>query len=243
MSKVKVGIIGCGDITPAYVKGCRQFEILDVVACADVESDRARSLAREHDLQAVTVPVLLEDPNIGVIINLTVPAAHAADLLAAIAAGKHVHSEKPLATTARTEGQSWRQPAGAYALAAPRHLSRRRLTTCRQLLDEGRIGEPVSSNSIDECTAWILAPDPARFYQHGAGGVLRYGACLSDRRWWNLLGPARRVTSMANISLPPRRLVTGPAARWRAHRGQHTDTHINRLIELSRGHHHDHHQF
>ena len=166
MSKVKVGIIGCGNIAPGYVKGCRQFEILDVVACADVERDRARALAREHDLQAVTVPALLADPNISIIINLTVPAAHAEVSLAAIAAGKHVHSEKPLATTRaeRTANPGGSPRAGRTRWLRPRHLSRRRLADLPPAAGRGAYWRARRGDGVhDGARRGVMAPQPGVF--------------------------------------------------------------------------------
>ena len=103
VAKVPVGIIGCGNISPAYIKGCRMFEILDLVAVADIDMSRAQNRAAEHDVPvACTVEELLANPDIEIVINLTTPKAHAAVNLAAIAAGKNVHCEKPLAVDAKT---------------------------------------------------------------------------------------------------------------------------------------------
>ena len=78
MEKVKVGIIGCGNISSAYMKGCRAWEILDVVACADINPSAAAAKAQEHNIpQALTVEALLNDPEIQIVINLTVPQVNA----------------------------------------------------------------------------------------------------------------------------------------------------------------------
>src|SRR5690606_336020 len=95
--KVKVGIIGCGNISPAYFNGCRAFDILDVVACADMDMERAAARAQEFGVRAMSVEELLADPEIEIVVNLTIPQAHAAVSLQAIEAGKNVHEEKPFA--------------------------------------------------------------------------------------------------------------------------------------------------
>ncbi|MCA9915392.1 MAG: Gfo/Idh/MocA family oxidoreductase, partial [Anaerolineae bacterium] len=76
---VKVGIIGCGNIFPQYIRGCRAFEILDVVACADADLSRAQARAEEFGggLRACSVDELLNDPEIEIVVNLTIPSAHA----------------------------------------------------------------------------------------------------------------------------------------------------------------------
>ena len=104
MDRVRVGVIGCGHISDHYFRGCGLFDILDMRACADMDMTRAHRLAEAHGVRALTVEQLLADPEIEVVVNLTPPAAHAEVALAVIAAGKHVHNEKPLAQT-RAQGQ------------------------------------------------------------------------------------------------------------------------------------------
>ncbi|MFN8419843.1 MAG: Gfo/Idh/MocA family oxidoreductase [Anaerolineae bacterium] len=97
---MKVGIIGVGNISPAYIKGCRMFDNLELVACADIDLDRAKSVAAENNIpHAFSVEEILAQPDIDILINLTIPKAHSAVSLRVIEAGKHVYSEKPLATT------------------------------------------------------------------------------------------------------------------------------------------------
>src|SRR5689334_11591564 len=99
-TKVKVGLIGTGMISKAYIRGSRAFDIVDIVACADIDLERARAVAAEYDIPRVySVAELLADPEIQLVINLTIPKVHAQVSLDVIAAGKHVYSEKPFATT------------------------------------------------------------------------------------------------------------------------------------------------
>src|SRR5688572_8599443 len=95
---VRVGVIGCGAISGAYLDYASRFPILDVVAVSDLDVARARAKAEEFGVpRACGVEELLRDPSIEIVLNLTIPAAHAVVSLAAIEAGKHVYSEKPLA--------------------------------------------------------------------------------------------------------------------------------------------------
>jgi predicted dehydrogenase len=96
LKRVGVGIIGCGNISPAYLKAAKTFPILDIVALADVNPDAAEARAQEFGLAARSVETVLADPAIEIVLNLTIPKAHVEVGLRAIAAGKHVHSEKPL---------------------------------------------------------------------------------------------------------------------------------------------------
>ena len=96
MKAVGVGVIGCGYISSAYLKAAKRFPILDIVALADAMPAAAAARAKEFGLRACSVEALLADPAIEIVLNLTVPTAHVEVGLKAIAAGKHVHSEKPL---------------------------------------------------------------------------------------------------------------------------------------------------
>ena len=96
-SKVRIGIIGCGNISQAYFNGAKLFEVLEVVACADLNPEAAKAKAAENGCVAQTVDELLANPDVDLVVNLTIPAVHAEVSLAALNAGKHVHCEKPLA--------------------------------------------------------------------------------------------------------------------------------------------------
>ena len=94
---VKVGLIGCGNISEIYLKNDARFDPYKIVACADLMPERAQQRADAFGLTAMTVEDLLADPAIDVVLNLTVPMAHAAVDEQAMATGKSVYSEKPLA--------------------------------------------------------------------------------------------------------------------------------------------------
>lgn len=209
----RVGIIGCGNISSAYINGCRAFEHLAVVAVADLAMEAARAKAAEHAIPSVyTVEELLADPAIDIVVNLTVPTAHAAVSLAAIAAGKHVYSEKPLAIT-REDGRAILDAAAARGVrvgCAPDTFLGGGLQTCRKLIDDGAIGEPVAA------TAFVLShgpegwhPNPGFFYKVGAGPLFDMGPYYVTTLV-HLLGPVRAVTAMARISFPER-TATSPA--------------------------------
>ena len=96
--KVKVGLIGCGNISPQYFKGTRSFQVLDLVACADLDVDLAKSRSSEFEvLKGCSVDDLLADPDIEIVINLTVPKVHALVNEQILESGKHAHTEKPFA--------------------------------------------------------------------------------------------------------------------------------------------------
>jgi predicted dehydrogenase len=96
MKPIDIGIIGCGNISHSYLKGAARSELVRVKAVADMRMEAAEVKAVEYGVQAVTVDQLLADPAIQIVINLTVPVAHAPVSLQIIEASKHVYSEKPL---------------------------------------------------------------------------------------------------------------------------------------------------
>jgi len=213
MSKIfKVGIIGVGNISPAYIKGTRAFDILDLAACADIDLDKARKVAAENDIPAAyTVDELLNDPEIDIVVNLTIPAVHAAVSLKALNAGKHVYSEKPLAIKL-SDGKAIIDTAAAKGLrvgCAPDTFLFGQHQTARKVLDDGVIGVPVAA------VGFMLGhgperwhPNPDFFYAPGGGPMFDMGpyyvTCLVA-----LLGPAVRVSGAARASFPTRTTKDG----------------------------------
>lgn len=235
-TSVKVGVIGVGNIFPAYVKGCRDFDILELAACADIDMDLAKRRAEEFDIPAaMTVEELLADPEIQIIVNLTVPKVHAEVSLKVVAAGKHVYSEKPLAV-AREDGQRLieaARQAGVRVGCAPDTFLGGGHQTCRKLLDDGWIGEPVAAVAFFAAhgpESWH--PNPDFFYQVGGGPLFDVGpyylTSLID-----FLGPVRRVTGSTRISFPER------VATSEQHFGRRipveTPTHIAGVLDFASG--------
>src|SRR5437899_8148855 len=106
MDKVSVGVIGCGKISSVYLQAPNKFNILNIVACADQVRERAESQAAAYGVpRALSVEELLADPEIEIVLNLTIPKVHAEIGMAALQAGKSVYGEKPLALD-REEGQA-----------------------------------------------------------------------------------------------------------------------------------------
>lgn len=236
MSELRVGIIGCGNIMGAYVAGCRAFDILDLVAVADILPEVARAKATEFDVpRAVPVSALLADPTIDIVINLTVPKAHAEVSLAIIEAGKHVHSEKPLAISRREGAQiiGAAQKRGVLVGCAPDTFLGGGLQTCRHLIDAGEIGHPVAA------TAFFMGhgpeswhPNPDFFYKRGAGPMFDLGPYYLSALV-HLLGPVERVSGSARISFPER------IATSEARHGQRIEvevpTHVAATLDFASG--------
>ena len=236
MEKVKVGIVGCGNISGAYIKGCRAFDILEVAACADIIPDTAEARAKEYDIPRVlSVDELLDDPEIDIVVNLTVPQVHASVSLAAIAAGKHVHSEKPLAVT-RADGRKILAAArekGVRVGCAPDTFLGGGLQTCRKLIDDGWIGQPVAAAAFMVGygpESWH--PNPALFYQRGAGPMFDMGPYYLTTLI-HLLGPVKRVTSSARMTFPERIATT--KARYGERLPVEVATHVTGIVDFVSG--------
>src|SRR5262249_15952446 len=139
-----VGIVGCGDISQIYLINAKRFRDIRIVGCADLDPAAAKRQADRHGVVACSVVELLKRDDVDIVLNLTIPEAHAEVSLAAIAAGKHVYSEKPLATTLR-DGEQVLAAAKARGLkvgASPDTILGAGYQTARRTVDAGRIGRP-----------------------------------------------------------------------------------------------------
>jgi predicted dehydrogenase len=214
MSKVKIGIVGCGNISGIYFKNCTQaFDILEVAACADIIPERARAAAAEYGIKkACTVEELLSDPEIRIIVNLTIPKAHASIAMAALEAGKNVHGEKPLAIT-RDDGKKIIETAKSKGLlvgSAPDTFLGGGIQTCLKLINDGWIGEPIAASAFMTChghESWH--PDPEFYYKIGGGPMFDMGPYYLTALI-ALMGPVKRVTGSARITFPERKITSAP---------------------------------
>ena len=234
--KVKVGVIGCGNISPAYFKGMRVFgNILDVVACADIDMSRAHAKAAEFGVQACTDEELLAIPDIEVVVNITWPKAHTLVNMMAIEAGKNVHCEKPLAIN-RADGQKTIAAARAKGVrvgCAPDTFYGGGIQTCRKLIDDGWIGEPVAATAFYSSPGherWH--PDPEFYYEIGGGPMLDMGPYYLTALV-NLIGPIKRVTGSTRITFPER--VIGSQPKYGKHIKVETPTHIAGVMDFANG--------
>ena len=208
----KVGVIGCGNISDRYLEHCRAFVDVEIVACADLLPQRAREKAAQYGVRAMSVDELLNDPQISIVLNLTIPRAHAEVDLAALKAGKHVYSEKPLALDL-ADGQRILALAAGRGLrvgCAPDTFLGGGQQTSRKLIDDGWIGRPVAAVAFMASRGhehWH--PDPAFYYKAGGGPMLDMGPYYVTALV-NLLGPVTRVTGSASITFPQRRITSQP---------------------------------
>lgn len=236
VTPVRVGLVGCGTISRIYCQNAKNLDAIEVVACADLLAERARARAEEFGIpRAVTVEELLADPEIELVLNLTIPRAHAEVALAAIESGKSVYSEKPLAVT-RADGQHMLERAAAKGVrvgCAPDTFLGGGLQTCRRLIDEGAIGTPVAAVAFflnHGHESWH--PDPDFYYQPGAGPLFDMGPYYLTALT-SLVGPVRRVTSSAQITFPERTITSQPKQGTKIQ--VNTPTHVAGVLDFANG--------
>jgi predicted dehydrogenase len=203
MRKVTIGVIGCGRIFPAYGKnltGEGPFaHAVDVKSCADIMPEAARKRAEEFGIPVATTPdQLLADPDIELVVNLTVPAAHHAVNVACLNAGKSVFAEKPLAVT-REEGRELLDLAASKGMhvggAADTFLGAG-LQACRRVIDAGDLGTPVAAQAFI-----AMGVQVARYHTVGIGPMYDMGPYYLTALF-ALLGPAATATGVAITPFP-----------------------------------------
>ena len=180
MKPFNVGVLGIGDISDVYISNLKSYDVVSVVACAGRDLEKSRHKAEVHGLQKAyaTAQELISDPDIDIVLNLTLPAVHAELTTMALKAGKHVYTEKPLAATF-VEGErilALAKERGLSVCCAPDTILGGRLQTCRKLIDDGSIGEVTAASAfvVSHGHEWFH-PTPDFFYKPGAGPLLDIG--------------------------------------------------------------------
>ncbi|CAE6835903.1 Gfo/Idh/MocA family protein [Paraburkholderia nemoris] len=212
MQPVIIGIIGCGSISDAYFNGAARSSFVRVKACADMRLEAAQAKAAQHGVTAVTVDALLSDPDIEIVVNLTVPQAHVAVSLQVLEAGKHVYLEKPLGTefAAARDLLAKARALGLRVGCAPDTFLGAAHQACRAAVDDGRIGRPVGgavavlSRGME---SWH--PNPEFFFKAGGGPIHDVGPYYVTQLV-DLLGPVARVTACATIGMSQRVVSSEP---------------------------------
>jgi predicted dehydrogenase len=210
---LRIGLIGCGNISDIYLINARLFRDIALTACADLNAETAKRQAARYNIAARSVKDLLASEDVDIVLNLTIPEAHAEVSQSAIEAGKHVYTEKPLATTVAA-GKRLLRAAGARGLrvgAAPDTVLGASIQEARRILDAGGIGKPllglaaVQSHGMEH---WH--PNPGFFFRPGGGPVFDMGPYYLSTLV-TLLGPVDSVQAMGQIGFPER-TVTTPAS-------------------------------
>jgi predicted dehydrogenase len=203
---MKVGIVGIGQISGQYLKTLPRLTNLTLTAVADLDPARANAVP---GVQALS-PADLYDA-VDIVLNLTIPAAHQEVALAAIAAGKPVYGEKPLAPTTKQAREilDAAATAGVMVGCAPDTVLGTGIQTARAVLDAGEIGRPIAATAFMTTPGherWHPAPE--FYYQPGGGPLLDMGPYYLTALV-TLLGPVHRVVGMSATPQATRTTVTG----------------------------------
>jgi predicted dehydrogenase len=213
MSKpVNIGIIGVGNIFPQYIKGCRQYPVLNVAAIADIHHEAAVARGAEYSVSVKTVDELLADPSIELIVNLTVPAVHQQVDLEILSRGKHVYSEKPLALNRKggKEVMDAADKAGLLVGCAPDTFLGGGIQTSLKLISDGWIGAPIAATAFmagHGPESWH--PNPGFYYLQGGGPMYDMGPYYLTALI-ALLGSIDGVSAVTGKSFQER-IATSPA--------------------------------
>lgn len=210
---LRVGIVGIGNISGIYLKTLGAYRSTEVVAVADLDRERAEKAASEYGVPNVLgVDELISDPDVDLVLNLTIPKVHGAIALQAVRAGKHVYNEKPLATDLEIAQQlvSEAKEKGVLVGCAPDTVLGAGIQTARAAIDAGLIGEVVGAQATMMGRGpepWH--PNPEFFYKPGGGPMLDMGPYYLTALV-TLLGPIVRTSGMTRASFPTRTIGSGP---------------------------------
>ena len=215
MDKVKVGLLGTGDISGIYCENLTNlFEEVEIAAVCDLVKEKALKKQEMYNIPIVydTMEEMFADPDIEIIVNLTRPYEHFETSKAALLAGKHVYSEKPLAASFE-EGQVLYELAEKKGLmlgGAPDTFLGAGIQTCRKLIEDGWIGDVVGGTARMTCRGhegWH--PDPAFYYQYGGGPMLDMGPYYVTALV-NLMGRVAGVSAMTDKTFEKRIIGSSP---------------------------------
>ena len=233
---VGIGVIGAGTISDTYLENLTRFADTDVLAIGDLLPEAARLKAAKYDVAAAgDVTTVLDHPSVEIVVNLTIPAAHAEVASQVIAAGKHVWNEKPLALD-RFSGQRMLNDAAAAGLrvgCAPDTFLGSGLQTACRLIEEGMIGMPLTALALLQLPgpeSWH--PNPAFLYAAGAGPLFDLGPYYLTALV-QVFGPAASVAALGSKARERRVIGSGPKA------GEEFDvtvpSHVSTLAQFESG--------
>ncbi len=211
---VKVGVIGCGNISDIYLTNAQWLNTIEVVGVTDLRISMAEAQAEKYNIPTVypSVDAMLADPEIEMVLNITHPAAHGAVAQAAVDAGKSVYNEKPL-TLNRDEGEKLVASAKAARVlvgCAPDTFLGAAHQTARKMIDDGAIGKLVSANAF--MMSWGMEmwhPNPEFYFKEGGGPMFDMGPYyLTDLVF--LMGSVHSVSGMVTTGRKKRTITSEP---------------------------------
>ena len=207
-----VGLIGCGNIAETYFRAQEYFNNINIIACADINSEASKKCAEEFEIKAQSVEEILLNPAVDIILNLTVPQAHYEVSKKALESGKHVYSEKPMSVKYdhAKELLEISKEKNLYFGNAPDTFLGGGGQLSRELIDVGEIGEILTGNFIFAFPGMQTChPNPESWFQQGGGPVIDMGPYFFTALV-NLLGPAKNVRARGTKFFNDRIFDIGP---------------------------------
>ncbi len=232
---LRIGLIGCGNISTSYLARAKNFGAVSFRAVADINPATAQARGEEFGVEAMSVDALLAHPEVDLVINLTIPAAHFEISSRALEAGKHVYSEKPYVLTVE-EGRALAKLAAEKGLrigSAPDTVLGSSHQLARRLIDEGAVGRITSGTCAvmsPGMESWH--PNPDFFFLKGGGPILDLGPYYIANLV-QLIGPVARVSALT--STPSKTRTIGNGAREGETVPVETPTTIHALLEFRSG--------
>ncbi len=226
MTRLRVGVLGAGAIAPPYYMAMRAWPQLDLRCCASQGMESAKAAAVTYGIKAVRFEAMLADPDIDCIVNLTPVQAHFATSKAILAAGKHLYSEKPLATTRAEAGElmALARANGLRIGCAPDTFFGAAHQEARAAIDSGLIGKPVAGALFfGNAGVEMWHPKPEPFYSEGGGPVSDHSPYYLAQAI-NLLGPVAAVSASGTRPFPVRTM------RNKAREGETLETQIDTSV-------------
>jgi predicted dehydrogenase len=215
MANLKIGMVGAGNISGIYLKNLTGMfaKRVTLTAVTDIIEERAAKAAEEYHIRHIKkTEDLINSPDVDIVLNITEPPNHYKVALAAVKAGKHLYTEKPLCAK-REEAQEVLSIAGEKKLrvgGAPDTFLGAGIQTCRKLIDDGWIGKPVAAAAFMANHGhehWH--PGPAFYYKEAGGPVFDMGGYYLHALI-NLMGPVTRISGAARKTFDTRLITSEP---------------------------------
>ncbi|WP_411334031.1 Gfo/Idh/MocA family protein [Metabacillus indicus] len=232
---MKIGVIGCGNISKVYLSSLKKFQHIEITGCADLVESAAAARSREFDIPCFKSPEELLQSDAEIILNLTIPKAHGKVALDSLNAGKHVYGEKPLAADLETAASilETAERKGLRVGCAPDTFLGGGIQTCKSIIDHGLIGEPVAATAFMMCRGhenWH--PSPEFYYEEGGGPMFDMGPYYLTALI-QLIGPMERVTGFSRKTFEKRTITSQP--KYGKTIIVEADTHTAGVIQFSNG--------
>lgn len=216
MSKINVGLVGTGFMGKAHVFGFataqRVFDLpidfyMEMVADANEKLASAAGKALGFSRHTAEWRDIIADPDIG-LVNITAPnALHKEIALAAIAAGKHVYCEKPLAPSAKDafEMTCAAEQANIKTQVGFNYLTNPMFALAKEMIEAGELGEIYSYRGV-HAEDYMASPEAPISFRHdkiGGGALADIGShALATAEF--MLGPIAQVNGYCKTLIPKR---------------------------------------